>query len=119
MEDIQLTRGILDVFHKASDLACNVSKSQMVPIWCNEEQISMSVQAFPCHLTRFLIKYLGIPLSMSKLPRTSLQPLLNRVADKLPAWRGRLMHHSGRLTLIKTTLSAVSIYTSISLGLLQ
>jgi hypothetical protein len=27
MEDIQLTRGILDVFHKASGLACNVSKS--------------------------------------------------------------------------------------------
>jgi hypothetical protein len=29
------------------------------------------------------------------------------------------MHHSGRLTLIKTTLSAVPIYTSINLGLLQ
>jgi hypothetical protein len=119
MEDIQLTRGILDVFHKASGLACNVSKSQMVPIRCNEEQIIMSVQAFPCQLTSFPIKYLGIPLSVSKLPRTSLQPLLDRVADKLPAWRGRLMHRSGRLTLIKITLSAVPIYTSISLGLSQ
>jgi hypothetical protein len=53
MEDIQLTRGILDVFHRASGLACNVSKSQMVPIRCNEEQISMMVQAFPCQLTSF------------------------------------------------------------------
>jgi hypothetical protein len=56
---------------------------------------------------------------VSKLPRTSLQPLLDRVADKLPAWRGQLMHHSGRLTLIKTTLSTMSIYTFVSLGLPQ
>jgi hypothetical protein len=119
VQDIQLARGILDTFHKASGLACNLSKIQMVPIRCSEEQIALSVQAFPCQLMSFPIKYLGISLSVSKLPRSSLQPLVDRVADKLLAWRGSLMHRSGRLTLIKTTLSVVLVYASINLGLPQ
>jgi hypothetical protein len=65
----------------------------------------------------FPIKYLEIPLSVSKLPKSALQPLMYKVVDKLSAWHGRLMHRSGCLTLIKTTLSAMPIYTSISIGL--
>jgi hypothetical protein len=56
-------------------------------------------------------------LAMAKLPRGVLQPLLDSMADRLPAWKGRLLRRSRRLTLIKTTLSTVPIYMSISLGL--
>jgi hypothetical protein len=119
LQDIRLTRGIRDTFQKASGLACNLSKSQLVPIRCAEDQIAISLQDFPCQLATFPIKYLGMPLSVSKLPKTALQPLVDRVADKLPAWHGCLMHRSGRLTLIKTTLSAIPVYTSISLCLPQ
>jgi hypothetical protein len=58
-------------------------------------------------------------MSVSKLPKSALQLLVDRVADKLSAWRGHLMHQSRRLTPIKTTLCAVPVYTSISLGLPQ
>jgi hypothetical protein len=58
-------------------------------------------------------------MSVSKLPKSAIQLLVDRVADKLSAWRGHLMHQSRRLTLIKTTLCAVPVYTSISLGLPQ
>jgi hypothetical protein len=60
--------------------------------------------------------YLGIPLSVSKLPRLALIPLLDRVANKLPAWKERLMHRRGLLALIKSTLSAMPIYSSIAFG---
>jgi hypothetical protein len=36
------------------------------------------------------------------------------MADKLPTWHGHLMHRSGRLTLIKTTLAAIPVYMTIS-----
>jgi hypothetical protein len=36
----------------------------------------------------------------------------------LPTWKGRLLHKSGWLTLVRSTLSAMSIYTTISLHLL-
>jgi hypothetical protein len=47
---------------------------------------------------RLTLRYLGIPLSVSKLPRSSWQQLIDRVADKLLVWKGALMHKSGRLT---------------------
>jgi hypothetical protein len=56
-------------------------------------------------------------MSVHNLPKASLQPLANRVTDKLPTWKGSLMHHGGRLVLIKSTLSAIPVYTSIGVGL--
>jgi hypothetical protein len=49
--------------------------------------------------------------------QSTLQPLVDRLADRLPAWKGRLLHRSGWLTLIKTTLCVGPIYTMISIGL--
>jgi hypothetical protein len=78
----------------------------------------LAVIVFPCQKVDFPNKYLGLPLSTSKLPKSAFQPLANRVANKLLAWKGRILHHSGRLTLIKTMLCAIPVYTSISISLL-
>jgi hypothetical protein len=75
------------------------------------------VQVFPCQAASFPIRYLGMPLSVSKLPKSALQPLLDDMADRLPVWRGKLMHMSGRLTLIKMMLAVIPIYTVISFHL--
>jgi hypothetical protein len=69
-------------------------------------------------VVEFPIRYLGIPLSTSKLPKSAWQYLIDSVVDKLPAWKGSLMHRSRRLTLIKPTLSVVPVHTAISLELL-
>jgi hypothetical protein len=66
---------------------------------------------------QFPINYLGVPLSTGKLPRSAWQQLIDKLADKLPVWKGASLHRAGRLALIKSTLSAVPIYTSIRLGL--
>jgi hypothetical protein len=66
------------------------------------------VSTLPDHLP-------GMPLSVYKLPHSSLQPIADKMAGKLPAWKGRLLHRSGRLTLIKTTLAAIPVYTTISI----
>jgi hypothetical protein len=62
----------------------------------------------------FPIKYLGIPLSVTKLPK---EALVDRVADRLLMWKGWLMHRSGCLALIKSTLTSIPIYTLISIGM--
>jgi hypothetical protein len=49
--------------------------------------------------------------------KSELQPLVDCVADRLLAWKGHLMHCNGCLTLIKTTLFVVPVYTSIGTGL--
>jgi hypothetical protein len=106
--DLQLTKANFKLFRSSSSLGCNVSKCQMVHIRCNPEQIELAHELFPCPVKDFPIVYLGIPLSTVKLPKAAFQLIVGRMADKLPAWKGRLMHRSGRLTLIKITLTAMS-----------
>jgi hypothetical protein len=90
----------------------------MVSICCSADQVENTAQLFPCEVAQFPIKYLGLPLSISRLPRATLQPLMDRVANKLPSCKGRLLHHSGRVALIKSTLTAIPIFTAIGVGLL-
>jgi hypothetical protein len=85
-----------------------------VPICYNDDQVALAQQLFSCLVTDFPIKYLGILLSTGKLPMATFQPLVDMMAGKLPVWQGRLMHHSGRLTLIKKTLAAILVYSAIS-----
>jgi hypothetical protein len=63
------------------------------------------------------MKYIGIPLAVTKLPKATLPPLVYKVTNRLPNWKGKLMHRCGRLTLIKTMLSAMPVYKSIGLAL--
>jgi hypothetical protein len=118
VQDLHLTRGIFQVFEGASGLACNLLKCQMAPIRCTEAHHQTAHDIFPCQLVEFPVRYLDLPLSIKQLPRSSLQPLLDRLGDKLPTWKGKLMNRPGWLTLIKTTLSAGPIYTAICVKLL-
>lgn len=112
-----LMKEILSIFKGASGLASNLSKCQASPIRCSDEHLQVVAANFPCIISEFPMKYLGIPLSVTKLPKSALQPLLDQIADHLPAWKGRQMNRSGCLVLIKTTLAAVPIHTAISLKL--
>jgi hypothetical protein len=111
-----MARGMLSIFQEAFGLTCNMAKCRMAPIRCNSQQIQLAATVFPCQVVTFLVMYLGIPLSVSKLLWSALIPLLDWAANKLPTWKGRLMHQSGRLALIKSTLSAIPIYSSIAFG---
>jgi hypothetical protein len=89
-QDLQAAWEILQIFEDAYGLGCNMVKCQMAPIRCSEEQINLAMTFFPCQKLDFLIKYLGLPMSTTKLPRSAPQPLADRITNKLPAWKGRI-----------------------------
>lgn len=68
------------------------------------------MQPFPCEVKTFPCKYLGLPLSIMKLRKGDIQPLIDAVAGKLPMWKGKLLNKHGRLWLVNSVLSAGSIY---------
>jgi hypothetical protein len=115
--DLRMATTILSIFEKSSGLDCNLSKCQLLPICCSYDQVAQEINLFPCQQAAFPIKYLKIPFAITKLPRSALQPLVEKVANRLPIWKGHLLYRAGRLVLIKTTLSAISIYTLISIAL--
>jgi hypothetical protein len=86
---MQLLRGIFDLFKAASGLGYNLAKCQMAAIRCDEAQIQLAPEHFPCQMVDFLVKYLGMPLSPSKLPKLAWWPLMDQAADRLLVWKGK------------------------------
>jgi hypothetical protein len=56
-------------------------------------------------------------LSLFKLKKCDEQPLIDAVAARLPVWKGNLLNIVGRTTLVRSTLSAISVHLSIALCL--
>jgi hypothetical protein len=83
--DLQFFKCILVVFENASGLGCNLGKCQIVLIRCDESQVQLVQQLFPCPITQFPIKYLGLPLSVGKILKAALHALVDQMGDRLPS----------------------------------
>jgi hypothetical protein len=96
--------------------SCHKHKQmQPDPIRCVEQDLGAAQDLFPCNVVDFPCKYLGLPLSIKKLPRSVFLELIDKVADKLPGWKAALINPAGRTTLVKSVLSAAHIYYFIAL----
>ena len=66
-QDFSCIRYILELFAGASGLSTNLDKCTITPIRCSSEEIQAVQDVFPCRLQDFPTKYLGAPLSLSRL----------------------------------------------------
>lgn len=115
-QDLAATTASLDLFRASSGLHTNLQKYVVAPICCSEEQINTVMQFLPCQIFDFPITYLGMPLSTGRLAKVHLEPVVDKVRSRLPTWKAGLLHKAGRLPLMKYTMSAVPIYTLISIN---
>jgi hypothetical protein len=65
---------------------------------------------FPAKIATFPGKYLGLPLHYRHLHKVHLQPLIDKIATKLPGWMGKNLARPGRITLARTVLMAIAVY---------
>jgi hypothetical protein len=70
--------------------------------------LSCSIAEFPC-------TYLGVPLSIKRIPKAAFQPLVDKVA-RSPPWQGRLLNRVGCLVLAKSTLSTIPVHISMAIS---
>jgi len=109
-QEVHAIKEILNIFGEVPSLHINLNKLVAYPIRCDNIAVNDIMQDMPCTIKTFPCKYLGLPLSLRKLRRVEVQPLIDRVASKLPAWKEKLMDKAGRLTLVKSVLSAMPVY---------
>jgi hypothetical protein len=109
-DELNVLKEILRIFGEAIGLVTNINKCSITPIHCNDQQVDMSQEIFPCNVQNFPCRYLGLHLSVKKLPKIAFQELIDKVADKLPGWKSALITNAGRLTLVKAVLTAIPIY---------
>jgi hypothetical protein len=115
-DDITAVKEILRVFGQASGLQVNYAKSSATLIRCETDEETNAVELLGCPIVELPISYLGIPLTIHKPTAAQLQPLVERMADKLPTWKTRLMQQPGRLALIKAVLAAIPIHQLLALA---
>jgi hypothetical protein len=108
--DIIVAMGILQLFGEASGLKTNLQKSNVLPIRCGNTEMSLVHELLPCALMDFPCKHLGLPLSLKKLTKEHIQPVIDKIADQLPGWKGDLMTRAGRRIQVQFVLTAMLIY---------
>ena len=93
-----------------SGLKINFSKSEIVMINGDADQENQFSDLFNCQVGKFPIRYLGVPVSPSKLHLVDWAPLIEKNNKKLDNWKGSSMSIAGRATLINSFLSSTFIY---------
>jgi hypothetical protein len=107
MENLQV---LLHQFGVSTRLCTNVHKSEIYLIWCDNINVTDILGDFQVRMSQFPCKYLGLPLQIGWVRREDEQLLIDKVAGKLPKWKGRLLNKSGRLTMVNSMLSTVVLY---------
>lgn len=115
--DLRGTRELLHIFAGAYGLQVNMSKSAIVPIRCHVVDLQAITAEFPCATAEFPIKYLGLPLSPTKLLKADLTPLVDSLANQLPVWKTNLIPTCGRIALLNSMLIALGIYNMLALDM--
>jgi hypothetical protein len=113
IEDTMAVKGILQLFGHFLGLVVNYAKSSATMIRADNDDVvatAAAIQQLGFQEMGFPVTYLGIPLTIRRPTATQLQPLVDKMAGRLPTWKSRLMQKLGRLTLIKSILGAIPIH---------
>jgi hypothetical protein len=109
-QEIQGAMWILAAFAQASGLVTNFAKCAIYPVVCTALQIEGLLDVIPCEVKDFPFKYLGLPLHTRALRKIDVQPLINRIASKLPSWKAKFLDRSRRLTLVHSVLTSMPVH---------
>jgi hypothetical protein len=101
---------VLTCFEQVSGMRINYSKSELIPLGLEPEELETLANILECTIGEFPIKYLGIPLHHDKLRRADLQPLIDKILKRIAGWRGKLLSYAARVLLIRTCLASIPIY---------
>jgi hypothetical protein len=101
---------LLYLFEMLAGLKINFNKSEIYMINDGEEWGQKYAEIFNCQVGLFPIKYLGVPISPSRLKVADWLPLVEKGIKRLDVWKGGTLSIAGRSTLISAGLNNSPIY---------
>ncbi|XP_073363327.1 uncharacterized protein [Aegilops tauschii subsp. strangulata] len=108
--ELAVVSGLLDYFGAVSGLRTNVAKCSAAPIQCTPEVSDAVGSSLTCPVVAFPIQYLGLPLSLRKVPASHLLPLIDKLLRKLATWKAALLSRGERLALVWQVLMAMPMH---------
>jgi hypothetical protein len=101
---------ILCIYELMSGLKINFLKSEIFVLNGDNEIARNFADLFNCQVRIVPMKYLGVPLSPSKLHIADWTPLEEKCDKILEVWKGSCLYIAGRIALIDTCLANSPIY---------
>ena len=108
---------ILDNFASITGLHINFSKSTLVPIHVEHPVLNSYVTILGYRKESFPQQYLGLPLSVNKLPVSAFSPYIHKADKYLGSWQVNLLNTMGRSVLVNVVLDALLVYFMSSMQL--
>ena len=99
----------MSCFQAFIGLKVNVGKSEIVPVG-EVNNLDALANILQCRVGSLPMKYLGMPLGTSFKTASIWNPILEKMEKKLSRWKHLYLSKSGRLMLLKSTLSSLPTY---------
>jgi hypothetical protein len=80
--DLSFLLLLLESFGGATGLRTNLDKCSISPNQWFDDHLAVAALHFPCGVKPFPCTYLGLPLSYKRLPRASLQPIIDTICPR-------------------------------------
>ncbi|KAJ3691188.1 hypothetical protein LUZ61_020352 [Rhynchospora tenuis] len=108
--NLLIIKEILTNFASLTGLHINDSKCSFVSIAIPPAAVQTVQQALDCQPKELPITYLGLPLSFHPLRKIHFKPLIDAVQRKLDGWQAKFLSLGGRLTLVRSVLTAMPLH---------
>ena len=83
MEKASNLKWLLVCFKQMSGMKINYDKSDLLTVGLDEDRTNDFAKLFCCKKCDFPIKYLGVSLHYTKLTRTDLQPVVDKIIKRV------------------------------------
>ncbi|KAL0289012.1 UNVERIFIED_CONTAM: hypothetical protein Sangu_2632000, partial [Sesamum angustifolium] len=110
LPSIQVFKDTLREFASLSGLTVNPAKSQIILSKAVRQERQLIIESLGFQEGSLPVKYLGVPLTASRLTIADCSPLINKVDARLAGWNHLNLSYAGRVQLIKSVLNSLHTY---------
>jgi len=109
LDHLHCLRVLFLCFEAVSSLKINLAKSVLVPVGFVDNMDELA-GILDCGVSSFPLKYLCLPLGASFKAKSIWDDVVGKIERRLASWKRMCLSKGGRVTLIKSTLSNLSMY---------
>ncbi|XP_024015941.1 uncharacterized protein LOC112089193 [Eutrema salsugineum] len=108
---------VLGVFEKISGLAVNIDKTSMFCSGVPDDMLHRIHTKHGLTPSSLPVRYLCLPLCSKRLSIKDCDPMLSQIQTKLASWSLKLLSMAGRLQLISSVISGITVSPLPSFGM--